>query len=226
MVQFIGNRWVQSCGTRIRKKEDIPFFLILIGLFIVGKGSNNTRIQYCKNSHDALLYIRAIQGHTGGDAIALELMGHVLIPLKWKEFLFHRGCSFYVKSILEAALIAGGKGDRRYSSHHRILGEKRLKEDSTTTCRSRETEDAVYCQGARKGNEVSASRLHRKSGIRERRQSFISKTLHASACSENNSQKCLGIEAAAATAAAGQLEEHADTCSGAKAPAVATAKGA
>ena len=26
--------------------------------------------------------IRAIQGHTGGDAIALELMGHVAFPIK------------------------------------------------------------------------------------------------------------------------------------------------
>ena len=25
--------------------------------------------------------------------MALELMGHVAIPYKWKEFLFHSGCS-------------------------------------------------------------------------------------------------------------------------------------
>ena len=43
-----------------------------------------------------LLYIRAIQGHTGGNLIAPELMGHVAIPYKWKEILFHRGCSFDV----------------------------------------------------------------------------------------------------------------------------------
>ena len=58
------------------------------------KGSNKTRFQCCKDSQDVLLYIRAIQGHTGGNVIALELMGHVAVPSRWKEFLFHRGCSF------------------------------------------------------------------------------------------------------------------------------------
>ena len=36
------------------------------------------RFQFC-------VYIRAIQGHTGGNLIALELMGHVAIPYKWKR---------------------------------------------------------------------------------------------------------------------------------------------
>ena len=41
--------------------------------------------------------------------IAPELMGHVAIPFKWKEFLFHRGCSFNLKSISDAGLMASGK---------------------------------------------------------------------------------------------------------------------
>ena len=44
------------------------------------KGSNKTRFWYCKNSRDVLLYICAIQGHTGGNVIAPELMSHVAIP--------------------------------------------------------------------------------------------------------------------------------------------------
>ena len=40
---------------------------------------------------------------------APELMGHVAIPYNWKEFLFHRGCSFDVTSILKSGLIAGGR---------------------------------------------------------------------------------------------------------------------
>ena len=73
------------------------------------KGSNNTRFQYCKNSRDVLLYIRALQGHTGGNVMAPELMGHVAVPCKWKEFLIHRGCSYDVTSILKSGLIAGGR---------------------------------------------------------------------------------------------------------------------
>ena len=36
-------------------------------------------------------------------------MGHVLIPYDWNEFVFHKGCSFSIRSILENGLIAGGK---------------------------------------------------------------------------------------------------------------------
>ena len=60
----------------------------------IWKGSSKIRFQYCKNSCDDLLYIRAIECHTGGEVIASELMGHVAIPIEWKEFLFQRGYSF------------------------------------------------------------------------------------------------------------------------------------
>ena len=73
------------------------------------KESKQTRFLYCKNSRDILMYIRACQGHTGGNVIAPELMGHVAVPYKWKEFLFHRGCSNDVTSILKSGLVAGGR---------------------------------------------------------------------------------------------------------------------
>ena len=59
----------------------------------------------------------AIQGHTRGEVIEPEMMGHVLIHHNWKEFVFHRGCSFNQKSILCAGLIAGGREgrDTRYT---------------------------------------------------------------------------------------------------------------
>ena len=41
--------------------------------------------------------------------MAPELMGHVAIPYNEKEFVFHRGCSFNIKSILVTGLIAGGR---------------------------------------------------------------------------------------------------------------------
>ena len=59
------------------------------------------------NSREVLLYFRAIQGHTGGNVTPLELMCHVAISYKWKEFLFHRGCSCDVTSIVKPGLIAG-----------------------------------------------------------------------------------------------------------------------
>ena len=94
---FIGIRWVQNCEKHFKRLE----------------GKNyRTRIGFNtfmnKNSRNVLLYIRAIQGHTGGNLTAPELMGHVCIPYKWKEFLFHRACSYDVTSILKSGLIAGG----------------------------------------------------------------------------------------------------------------------
>ena len=54
------------------------------------KESDQTMFQYRMSYRGVLLYIRAIQGHSGGNVIALELVGHVAIPYNWKEFLFHR----------------------------------------------------------------------------------------------------------------------------------------
>ena len=83
--------------------------LILIGLI----GSNNTRFQYCKNSNDVLWYVFApIQGYSGGELIAPELMNRVAISFRWKELLYHSGSSFNVASILQTRLIASGK-DRK-----------------------------------------------------------------------------------------------------------------
>ena len=63
----------------------------------IWKGSSKTQFQCCKNFCNDLLYIRAIQGHTGRELFEPELMGHVAIPFNWKQFLFHRGCSFNLK---------------------------------------------------------------------------------------------------------------------------------
>ena len=41
-----------------------------------------------------------------------EMMGHVCIPLHCKQFVFHRGCSCNLKSMLGAGLIAGGREGR------------------------------------------------------------------------------------------------------------------
>ena len=46
------------------------------------KSPKTMSVQFCKKSHDVLVYIRAIQGHSKGDVIVPELSGHVAIPLR------------------------------------------------------------------------------------------------------------------------------------------------
>ena len=49
---------------------------------------------------------------TGGKMIKPEMMGHICIPLNWKQSLFHTGFSFDLNSILDAGRIAGGREGR------------------------------------------------------------------------------------------------------------------
>ena len=141
------------------------------------------------------MFRRAIAPFKG---IAPELMGHVAIPLRWKEFLFHRGCSFNLKSILEAGRIAGGK-DRKEGrqtvfftpvDHSRDKAEDDFNNDSSRprkvhfNCKWKPHQDAVYwihlARAQEKGLQFwqtrsrgmivhdSVSRLHRKSLIPEK----------------------------------------------------------
>ena len=58
---------------------------------------------------NSLLYIRAIQGHTGGKLIAPELLGHVGIPYNWKEFPFSQRKFFplYFNSQVRTRMLEG-----------------------------------------------------------------------------------------------------------------------
>ena len=83
------------------------------------------------------MYFRASQGHTG-EMILFEMLGHVLIPHNWKEFVFHRGSSFNLASILKAGLIAGGREVRE--TRHTVF---------FTPLDPGGTEEEEYCDFAR-----------------------------------------------------------------------------
>ena len=99
LLSELGSRMGQHCSHRA-------------WLQAVHEGSNKTRFEYCKNSKDSVTYVRAIQGHTGGNMISPELIGSVEIPNKGKEFVFHRACSYNMKYTLNQGHIAGGKEKR------------------------------------------------------------------------------------------------------------------
>ena len=82
-----GASWCEDLAQRIPGQTHVIMVTSLKGS--KKKGSNMAKI-----SHDVLLHIRAIPGHTGGNVIAPELMGHVAVPSRWKDFLLHRGLLF------------------------------------------------------------------------------------------------------------------------------------
>ena len=67
------------------------------------EGSNKVRFEYCENSQNDLVNVRAIQGHSG--TLSPELMNHVLPPPKWKDIENHKGSIFNMKSIMADGLI-------------------------------------------------------------------------------------------------------------------------
>ena len=69
----------------------------------IWKGSNKTRFQYCQNYCSKLLYLRVVQGHTGGEMIPPAMLVRDFIHHNWKRFVFH---SFNLTSILNAGLNA------------------------------------------------------------------------------------------------------------------------
>ena len=73
------------------------------------QGSKKPRFLYCLDSIEILMKICAIQGYSRGTLVDPELLNYVVIPLGWKEYLYHVGGSFTMHSITQAGLIAAGK---------------------------------------------------------------------------------------------------------------------
>ena len=74
-----------------------------------GGGRNKKRDQYCTASSGAILYLRALQGHSGRSLIDLSLQDTVVIPSDFFQYISHVGCAINVHSIINSGLIHGGQ---------------------------------------------------------------------------------------------------------------------
>ena len=74
----------------------------------VGGGSNN-RFQYCTDSSGEILYLRALQGHSGRNLIDSSSQDNVLIPSDFFQYTYHVGCAISLYSIINSGLIPGGQ---------------------------------------------------------------------------------------------------------------------
>ena len=72
------------------------------------KSGRAKRFQYCTDSSGEILYLRALQGHSGRNLIDPSLQDNVLVPNNFFEYIHHIGCAINLHSIINSGLIPGG----------------------------------------------------------------------------------------------------------------------
>ena len=73
-------------------------------------GGNKKRFQYCADpSRQGIIYLRALQGHSGRNLIDPSLQDNVLIPNDFFEYIYHIGCAINLHSVMNPGLIPGGQ---------------------------------------------------------------------------------------------------------------------
>ena len=74
-----------------------------------GGGRKKNRFQYCTDSSGVILYLRALQGHSGHSLIGPILQDNVIIPDGFFQYIYHVGCPINLHSIINWGLIPGGQ---------------------------------------------------------------------------------------------------------------------
>ena len=70
-------------------------------------GGNKKRYQYCTDSSGAILYLRALQGHSGRSPIDPTLQENVIIQDGIFKYIYHVGCAINLHSIINSGLLPG-----------------------------------------------------------------------------------------------------------------------
>ena len=72
-------------------------------------GGVKRRYQYCTDISGTIVYLRALQGHSGRNLIDLSLQDNVIIQSGFFQHIYHIGCAFNLHSIIKNGLIPGGQ---------------------------------------------------------------------------------------------------------------------
>ena len=72
-------------------------------------GGSKKRYQYCSYNSGRILYLRALQGHSGSNLIDPTLQDNVVIGSGIFHHIYHIGCAFNLHSIINNGLILGGQ---------------------------------------------------------------------------------------------------------------------
>ena len=76
-------------------------------------GGNKKRFQYCTDPSGAILYLRALRGHSGRSLIDPTLQDNVIIPSGFFEYIYHIGCAISLHSITNSGLTPGRQNSSR-----------------------------------------------------------------------------------------------------------------
>ena len=72
-------------------------------------GGSKRRYQYCSDDSGRILYLRALQGHSGSNLIDPTLQDNVVIGSGIFHYIYHIGCPFNLHSVVNNGLIPGGQ---------------------------------------------------------------------------------------------------------------------
>ena len=72
-------------------------------------GGSKRRYQYCSDNVGSIIYLRALQGHSGSNLIDPTLQDNVLIGTGIFLYIYHVGCTFNLYSIINNGLVPGGQ---------------------------------------------------------------------------------------------------------------------
>ena len=64
-------------------------------------GGAKRRYQYCTDDSGIIVYLRALQGHSGRNLIDPSLQDNVVIQSGFFQHIYHIGCAFHLHSIIK-----------------------------------------------------------------------------------------------------------------------------
>ena len=67
------------------------------------------KIQFCSDSSGTIVYLRALQGHSGRNLTDPSFQDFVIIQSNFFQYFYHVGCAFNLHSIISSGLTPGGQ---------------------------------------------------------------------------------------------------------------------
>ena len=76
---------------------------------LAADGGSKRRYQYCSDNSGTILYLRALQRHSGNNLIDPMLQDNVVIGTGIFSYIYHVGCTFNLHSLDSNGLVPGGQ---------------------------------------------------------------------------------------------------------------------